>query len=182
MREKQEMYCVFSNLYGNSVAYTDSLDDNVSLKVSPKTENPQITSFRILSPKVFSGATKECVSWGDQIEIKLNNDIDEVGCDNVYGCRIAQAGDNGGLKFSRKTDDNSVTNLFVYPPNGVEKSGCVHAGDQLQLKKRVQWNTGLKLQHDQLFGSTNSTLESVERVVKMSALDSDSSNYFLQLS
>eukprot|EP00121_Abeoforma_whisleri_P004078 Awhi_evm1s3680 len=119
------------SLYGNSVLYTDSLDDNVSLKEDYKTGNPQITSFRILPPEVFSGTSRKCISWGDQIEIKLNNNITEAGCDNAYGCRLAYVDSDGKVKFSKKTE--SAAKLYIHPPFGLEKSGCVHAGDQLHL-------------------------------------------------
>eukprot|EP00121_Abeoforma_whisleri_P008631 Awhi_evm1s7924 len=123
---------VGGTFYGNSVLYTDSLDENVALKEGSKKENPQITSFRILPPEIFSGATKECVSWGDQIELKLNNDINEAGCDNLYGCRVANIDNNGNLRFSKKTVN--ATKIYVQPAFGLKKSGCIHAGDQLQLK------------------------------------------------
>eukprot|EP00121_Abeoforma_whisleri_P001063 Awhi_evm1s946 len=121
-----------NEVHGTKIMYVDSLNEDEILREDYKKNNPQVSSFRILAKENFAGATTECVNWGDAIELKLNNDISEEGCDNIYGCRIANVDQDGTIKFSRKTED--AFSLYVFPPSGLtSKSGCVHAGDQIQI-------------------------------------------------
>eukprot|EP00121_Abeoforma_whisleri_P015588 Awhi_evm1s14349 len=124
------------NYYGNSVLYTDSLDEHVSLKVDYKHNNPQITTFRILPSSDFTGVTEECLSWGDDFVLKLNNDVSEDHCATIYECRLLYANAANNLtkdpKFG-KMEENEVK-FYIHSPQG-SKTGCVRAGEQFYFSQ-----------------------------------------------
>eukprot|EP00121_Abeoforma_whisleri_P004719 Awhi_evm1s4267 len=130
------------NIYGNSVLYTDSLDEHVALKVNLKRNNPQITTFRILSPIDFTGVTRECLSWGDEFMLKLNNDASEDDCATIYGCRLLYTNAANNLtkdpKFGRMEENEEK--FYIHSPRE-SKTGCVRAGEQFYLSQNQDSET-----------------------------------------
>eukprot|EP00121_Abeoforma_whisleri_P004793 Awhi_evm1s4336 len=119
--------------------YAESEDKDAPLKVALKTDNPPRSSFRILAPETFNGATKECVSWGDEIVLKLNNLAEEKGCDPRYGCRILYADPVGNYvtpRFGHRTASTAADVFTLEPPTDLNKAGCIHAGEQLYLVRQ----------------------------------------------
>eukprot|EP00121_Abeoforma_whisleri_P002328 Awhi_evm1s2084 len=121
------------NVYGNSVLYTDNLDENVSLKVDYKHNNPQITTFRILPSRDFTGASEKCLSWGDDFVLKLNNNVTEDNCATIYGCRLLYA-DNLTQDPKFGTIEENQSKFYIHSPTGL-KTGCVCAGEQFYLSQ-----------------------------------------------
>eukprot|EP00121_Abeoforma_whisleri_P012232 Awhi_evm1s11283 len=122
------------SLFGKGQLFTESDESGALLESA--SSNFRRSSFRLLRPETIYGNSNGCISWGDEIVLKLNNAVTEIGCGAYYGCRVAydvDEGDHSTLRFGLRDKDRSNMRLFVTPPPGVERSGCVRAGEQLQL-------------------------------------------------
>eukprot|EP00121_Abeoforma_whisleri_P001047 Awhi_evm1s931 len=125
--------------FGRKRIYTQDESAGVKLEVTDASSdyNFKQGSFRILKPKIFNGKTKECLSWGDEIVLKLNNVVCEKGCPQYFGCRVAvfkESADGTTLHFDHPDVADSNVHLYVVPPGTMSKGGCIRAGEQLQLK------------------------------------------------
>eukprot|EP00121_Abeoforma_whisleri_P014092 Awhi_evm2s12997 len=120
------------DVLGLEILYTDNQDDNTLLKCDYKSNNPVRTSFRLLQPRVFNGATEDCISWNDSVVIKLNNGITESGCGNKYGCRLASFDLNipkPTMKFSRQEEAFKIRST-----DGIQRFGCIRSGEQMYFE------------------------------------------------
>eukprot|EP00121_Abeoforma_whisleri_P016295 Awhi_evm1s14960 len=124
------------SLIGEDILYVENDNKGVLLQSAPKTSNPPRSVFRLL-PSLVSNHTKttECISWGDEIVIRLNNLAQEEGClDSVYGCRILSTDpdNSSNLIFEPSVGNNAFTTVFL--ANNQQKTGCIRAGEQVQVQ------------------------------------------------
>eukprot|EP00121_Abeoforma_whisleri_P008788 Awhi_evm1s8071 len=118
------------DVLGREILYTDNQDDNTPLKWDYKSNNPVRTSFRLLQPRAFDGATEDCISWNDSVVLKLNNDVTESGCGNKYGCRLASFDWNlYTMTFSKQEEAFKIRSI-----NGIQRFGCIRSGEQIYFE------------------------------------------------